>query len=611
MPSLFLRFSVLLCILAFQTADIAAFNVMNMTKLIGQNCSAELGIPIQALVEVASVENATSDSTECPPWFIGDENRRLCRTGPDLGGIVYQDKKTLQTQLLECNCMTVTPDNSSLAVGACLYTCNAINGYFPLPCITSHLNHYMCSDLNRMGQLCGECKEGFAPPAYSYDMKCTRCTHYHYNWLKYLAVAFLPLTVFFVMVAAFSISFTSPLISSVVLVYQLVANELQMRILLSFVESGLLVIDHKTASTLSSIVGVWSLDFFRLAYDPFCLHPNMTTLQTLALEYAIAVYPLLLIMLTYILIRLHISGCRLIKWAWMPFSCFLRYFKKRWNIKTSLIDVFASFIFLSTSRIQITSFNFLIPTYVHTMPINDNATQPTIKLYLFGAPSVEYFGREHFPFAVLALIVLLALAVLPMVLLFVYPFRYFQKLLNRYNLNSHVLRTFMDVFQGSFKDGTEGTRDYRSFSALLLLPGLIISLIFSQTLSSYFYPTATMFIVVYWGLFIIFQPYRYRRHNYITTSMAVAFLCTYLGLMMNIQAVAGFSWSLLLSDVEKKSMFDVSMVISLVLMYTGMIIPSLYIVGLAVALVCIKIIGLFRRCCCNQEITHRALNNSC
>ena len=118
----------------------------------------------------------------------------------------------------------------------------------------------------------------------------------------------------------------------------------------------------------------------------------------------------------------------------MPFSCFLRYFKKRWNIKTSLIDVFASFIFLSTSRIQITSFNFLIPTYVYTMPINDNATQPTIKLYLFSAPSVEYFGREHFPFAVLALIVLLALAVLPMVLLFVYPFRCFQKLLNRYNL---------------------------------------------------------------------------------------------------------------------------------------------------------------------------------
>ena len=146
-------------------------------------------------------------------------------------------------------------------MGACLYTCNAINGYFRLPCNTSHLNHYMCSDLKRNGQLCGECKEGFAPPAYSYDMKCTRCTHYHYNWLKYLAVAFLPLTVFFIIVAAFSINFTSPLISSVVLVYQLGGNEEQMRIILNFVESGLLIIDRKIAAVITSMIGVWNLDF--------------------------------------------------------------------------------------------------------------------------------------------------------------------------------------------------------------------------------------------------------------------------------------------------------------------------------------------------------------
>ena len=573
----------------------------NMIDLIGQNCSAKLEIPIieSNLVDVTSTEKVditSSNSTKCPPWFIGDQNRRLCETGPDLGGIVYQDKTILQTQLLECNCMTVTPDNSSLAVGACLYTCNAINGYFPLPCNTSHLNHYMCSDLNRKGKLCGECKEGFAPPAYSYDMKCTQCTHYQYNWLKYLAVAFLPLTMFFVMVAGFSISFTSPLISSVVLVYQLGGNEEQMRIILNFVESGLLIIDRKSAAVITSMIGVWNLDFFRLAYDPFCLHPQITILQTLALDYAIAVYPLLLIMVTYILIRLHISGCRPIVWIWKPFSCMLGYFRKQSNIKTSLIDVFASFIFLSTSRIQITSYTLLMPTYVHTMPINDNATQPMMKLYLLNAPTVEYFGKEHLPFVILTLVVMFLLGFLPMVLLFVYPYRCFQNLLNRYNLNSHILRTFMDVFQGSFKDGTEGTRDYRSFSALLLLPGLIFGLImglvFSLTLPTYIYPIATICIVIYCGLFIIFHPYRRRLHNYITISMAVAYLCTYLGLIMNLQAVTGFSWSLV---AEKKRLFDVSMVISLVLMYTGGCAPSVYIVLLAIALVCTRCFH-----CCNR-----------
>ena len=600
--------SILFCILAIYTAGIRAFNVTNMFKLIGQNCSAKLGIPIKTAESTTlelvnyvapnvNTDISTSDRTECPPWFIGDQNGRLCRTGPNLDGLLQQDKETLQTQLLQCNCMTVTPDNRSLAVGACLYTCNAINGYFPLPCNTSRLNHYMCSDLNRKGQLCGECKEGFAPPAYSYDMKCTRCKHYHYNWLKYLVVAFLPLTVFYVIVAAFSISFTSPLISSTVLLYQFVASELQMRVILSLVDSGLLIIDHKTVTVLTSLAGVWSLDFFRLAYDPFCLHPHMTTLQTLALDYAIAVYPLLLIMLTYILIRLHMSRCRPIVWIWKPFGCLLGYFRKRSNIKTSLIDVFASFIFLSTSRIQMASYSFLISTHVHTLSITDNATQPTMKLYLLSAPTVEYFGREHLLFAMLALVLLLALALLPMILLFVYPFRCFQKLLNRYNLNSHVLRTFMDVFQGSFKDGTEGTHDYRSFSALLLLPGLVMGLIFSLTLSSYYTPIATTFIAIYWGLFIIFQPYQRRLHNYITIAMALAFLCAYLGLIMNTQAVAGFSRTLV---PKKKRLFDVFLAISLVLIFTGMSIPIIYVVMLAIALVCTRID--FRRCfhCCKR-----------
>ena len=588
----------ILCVLN----GVEAFNVTHMIDLIGQNCSAKLGIPIveSTLVDVAITEEVditTSDRTECPPWFIGDQNGRLCRTGPNLDGLLQQDKETLQTQLLECNCMTVTPDNRSLAVGACLYTCNAINGYFPLPCNTSHLNHYMCSDLNRKGQLCGECKEGFAPPAYSYDMKCTWCKHYHYNWLKYLVVAFLPLTVFYVIVAAFSISFTSPLISSTVLVYQFVVSELQMVIVTSLMESGLLIIDRKTVTGMTSLAGVWSLDFFRLAYDPFCLHPHMTTLQTLALDYAIAVYPLLLIMLTYILIRLHMSRCRPIVWIWKPFGCLLGYFRKRSNIKTSLIDVFASFIFLSTSRVQMASYSFLIPTHVHTLSITDNVTQPTMKLYLLFAPTVEYFGRQHLPFAMLALVLLLALGLLPMILLFVYPFRCFQKLLNRYNLNSHVLRTFMDVFQGSFKDGTEGTHDYRSFSALLLLPGMVLWLLFSLTRSSYYYPIASIFIAIYWGLFIIFQPFRRQLHNYITIAMVVAFLCAYLGLTMNIQAVAGFSWTLV---ADKKRLFHVSMVISTVLIVTGMSIPITYVVMLVIALVCTRIDFRRRFHCCNK-----------
>ena len=55
---------------------------------------------------------------------------------------------------------------------------------------------------------------------------------------------------------------------------------------------------------------------------------------------------------------------------------------------------------------------------------------------------------------------------MPTLLLFLYPCHICQRFLNKINCNSVILRTFMDVFQGNYKDGTNGTRDYRFFSGI-------------------------------------------------------------------------------------------------------------------------------------------------
>ena len=70
-----------------------------------------------------------------------------------------------------------------------------------------------------------------------------------------------------------------------------------------------------------SLNGFWNLDFFRTLYPRFCLHPNMSTLQVLALDYIIAAYPLLLI--TYTLVKLHNCNCRLVVCLWKPFRIIL------------------------------------------------------------------------------------------------------------------------------------------------------------------------------------------------------------------------------------------------------------------------------------------------
>ena len=414
--------AVSICLLMLSMTAMA-LNYQHSLQLFQENCSMVLGLPSSLSAEDQGYSRVTNSSM-CPPWWhqsTSADGRNTCIHGPNLPGIEHY-YPTMQTMLSGCNCMT--EENGVLTVGTCLYTCNAIYDYYPLPCHISKLNSFTCEGLNRTGRLCGDCLEGYAPPVYSYDLKCVKCENYH--WLKYLTAAFLPLTLFFLIVTIFSISFTSPRVCGVVLVYQLMANPTQLRVLVSLSDSGLLLL-HK--NTVTSIVAVWNLDFFRMAYKAFCLHPEMTTLHTLALDYAIAVYPLFLIVLTYVIVTLYDRGFRPVKWIADPIIMLSKKLKHHCNAKTSLIDVFASFIFLSTARLLSTSFILLVPSSSYSL--NTTSLQVTLTQYVYNAPNVKYFSKEHLPFAITAIIIVVLLNLLPMMLLFAYPFKSFQNLLKK------------------------------------------------------------------------------------------------------------------------------------------------------------------------------------
>ena len=542
-------------------------NGLSLRKLIDHNCSAILNISLQPQMNVG-------DRLECPPWFQLDNQTRACHSGPQLGGIVQQDMLTLQTSLQECNCMT--SENGALFVGACLYTCNAIKGYFPLPCHISELEDFMCADLNRRGHLCGQCIENYSQPVYSYEMKCVKCEDYKYNWLKYLAVAFLPLTIFYLLITLLSISFTSPLLSSVVIVSQIAAHPTQLQIILNFIESGNIIVPKQAVVVAASIAGFCNLDFFRMAYNSFCLHPNASAMEIMALDYVTAVYPILLIIITYGIVTLHDKQhFHLLACAKKLCGSIHRLLRIQWNIRTSLVKVFASFIFLSSSRLLLASMNFLVPIKIYTNHQNsDEHVQPTTGWYLFNAPAIEYFSREHLPFALTAVILSFLLFILPMILLFVYPFRWFQHLLNRLRINSLILHTFMDVFQGPFKDGTNGTKDYRYFSGFLLLLNLVLNLTFSQTLSSFYYPMASIVILTYLFLHLAFLPYKQQIHNYITITILSCLLGAYWGCIMNIEVV---SMKPLLSEFGGTT--EGFWLVSIILMVGSASIPLLYVTG--------------------------------
>ena len=267
--------------------------------------------------------------------------------------------------------------------------------------------------------------DGYSPPVYSYYPQCVRCGKGTNNWPKYLAVSLLPTTVLFLVVTVLRFRATSDHMNGYILFSQVLTSPPIMR---QF--GGSLLKNHYVNKPLGYVIqaiiayfGVWNLDFFRLLYTPFCLHPNATTLQVLSLDYIIAVYPLLLIILTYTLIRLHYNNCRLVVWMWRPFiGCFARC-RRQWDIQNSLLDAFATFFLLSYVKFLQVSCDIL--TLAHVWDVRGRPQRPI--LYYDG--TVEYFSRDHVPFAIIAIIVLVPFVIFPILVLCVYPCRCFQRFL--------------------------------------------------------------------------------------------------------------------------------------------------------------------------------------
>ena len=204
--------------------------------------------------------------------------------------------RTQQPYLQTLYCITTSNgegNGRTDVVGSCLLSFDnrLQSSFYPLSCNISELNAYMCAGLNREGQLCGRCVQGFAPPVFSYSLACVNCTHYHLNWLKYIGVAFGPLTVFCLLICFFHISATSPYLFGFVLYCQI----LSMPTIVRMGENTNGFKEAKEGTRFGerfyvSLLSIWNLDILRAFYEPFCLHPHMSIVQALALDYLVALY---------------------------------------------------------------------------------------------------------------------------------------------------------------------------------------------------------------------------------------------------------------------------------------------------------------------------------
>ena len=338
----------------------------------------------------------------CPTGlFCKDEH--FCQCGSYPFDVIHCNGTI--SSILNHNCASFDTTSNLTQVGSCPFIYVSPIGkqsksvYRLLPRDPRELNNAMCKPLNRTGTICGRCLPNHYPLAYSLNLTCIHCPHVRWNWARYVMAAFIPITVFYFFILAFRVNIASSHMHPVVSYCQFLSIPIFSRI--TFADLALTANPRTltVAKIMLSIYGIWNLDFFRPFYTDICL--GLSTLPTFALDYVVAVYPFFLMLITYLLIVLYDRNFKVVVIIWKPFQTVFSFFKEKWNIRTSVIDAFGTFFLFSNMKLLSITFDLLAPTTI--FELHESGFNHSLGLYY--AADIEYFGSEHLPYAILALVV--------------------------------------------------------------------------------------------------------------------------------------------------------------------------------------------------------------
>ena len=474
-----------------------------------------LGCSHQEVIQAAAGNRSINHG--CPSWFIPINNSSdRCKCGELIhrpGRVVLCDPNTNQTLVRTTYCMDYNEEDDEVFVGECPFINKEgeVQGmYVKFPQNVSELKPFLCSGLNRTGVMCSQCQEGLGTAIFSYSMQCLPCMSSGLGWTLYVFLATFPTTILFLVVLIFQCRcITSGPMNSYIFVCQLAISTLndQPSIANLFANATSFTFLLRVFFTVS---GIWNLDFFRYLIPPFCASDQISPLHVVALEYIVAFYPLLLTVVVYICIQLHARDCWVIvclcRVFCKCFSCCRQRWGRQWNPFASLVHTFAAFLLLSYCKILIISLRLLSYTQLH-VPTGGTLDPPMRVLH---DPSLEWFGEKHLPFALPAIFILCIFVFLPALFLLLYPMKIFQRCLGCCGRRLLVLHAFADVFQGCYKNGTNGTRDCRYFAGLYLVFRIVVlpALYGGSIFGFYDEMASTVCLVTGSLLFLLFRPYK-------------------------------------------------------------------------------------------------------
>ena len=399
------------------------------------------------------------------------ESQLLCSSS------TYQFKQLSCVQsrpLLESGyCVTYNKKTKMLSIFNCPYfQPDHYNKYhngskIKLPKNFSQFNDYMCGPMNRKGLVCGECADGFGPSVTSFGYKCANCTDAWYGVPLFLLLEFAPITVFYFICLVFQISVTTAPMPCFIMYAQLIvvtfdSIDLDTLSLKKIIPKE--VLDHRLdVKIVLLLYRVLNLEFGHYFLPPYCLSSKLKFIHVAYLGYISAFYPPLLICLTWVCVELHGRNFRPLVWLWRPFHrCFVR-FRRGWDTKSDITDVFATFFFLSYSKIL---YQTLLLTLTEGVKNINESGSYFLTYYSPLDLNISYASTYQLSLAIPVALITIILIIPPPLLLLLYPIRTFRSCLSKCGLNFIAIHIFIDKVYSCYKNGLDGGQDMRSFAGL-------------------------------------------------------------------------------------------------------------------------------------------------
>ena len=406
----------------------------------------------------------SSSVVECPPWFsqVSQTSSAFpeCVCSSAVKSIIYCSQSERTSYVKVGHCAYQYQNETVAARSPYVFPQHLIHGGFiRLPQNLSDMNSFTCGHLHQEeGTLfCGRCTNGTGPSIYSFGSQCASCSVL--NLLYYFLLQYVPVTIIFLAILWSRYSIVSPPMAHFVLYCNIVQVVLRTNLGQYFIFAGPHTLLVRLLFTVNSL---WTLDPFYFLSPPLCISERVIEINIPFFDALSSLYPFMLLLMTYSFVELYARDCKLIVFLWKLSKC--KMFIGSWNTNKSLIQTFATLFFLSFIKFFGLLSGSMIPTPVHNMKGEIHQTVSAID------PMVVPFSHSHLPVVFLSAVILFFILLPPTLLLLFYPtacFRRLSKCLKpRWAL---TIQIFTDVFYGSYKNGLNGTRDYRPVAGFIFI----------------------------------------------------------------------------------------------------------------------------------------------